>query len=480
MPYLMSLFFLPLVSALLMGFLKGITRQQQQWLAFLLSLLPLAFLLGSYPHWLGAEERYPWFPFLSIEFSLKVDFLSLLFLYLTAIVTPISILSLNPGKINRPHYLYSLILFLQGLLIGFFTANDLVVFTVFWEAMLFPLYFIISIWGGVNRKNAAFKFIVYLIAGSSLMIIGLLALYYSAGLETFAIDQLSNDSMIYSPWVFAVFALAFAVKAPLFPFHGWLPDSYYEAPIPGSILLAGLLSKASIYGFLRVGIGLFPSHMIEWSSIFLWLAIIGVFYGGLVAWMQDDFKKVIAYSSFSHVNFILVGIFAWSQISQSGAVMQAFNHGITITALFLIVGWLYERVNTTDLNTFGGLARYFPQLCWITLFFVLSSIALPGLNNFIGEIMILWGLFISQPFPAALLASTVILSALYMLKWMQQIYFGRPSQLSFMYRDISKKEIAICLPLILIILGVGVYPAPIITKIKPSEHAIAIAPNERE
>ncbi|KAF3362729.1 NADH-quinone oxidoreductase subunit M [Chlamydiales bacterium STE3] len=478
MPYLMGLFLLPFfaVGAVLIS--RGISSKQLQWLALLLSLMPLAFLIGCHPHWIGSSVQHDWMPFLSIQFYLRIDSLSLLFLYLTAIIIPISILAIHPDQLESAHYFYALVLFLQGLLIGFFTARDLVFFVIFWEAMLLPLYFIINGWGGEKRQAASLKFLVYLIAGSCLMVVGLLALYSAAPIATFDLDQLAHSSATHSVWIFAIFALAFAVKTPLFPFHGWLPDAYYEAPTAGTILLSALLSKAGIYGFLRVGVGLFPELMMEWSSLFLGLAIVGVFYGGFAAWGQTDYKRLLAYSSFSHVNFILAGVFAWSQIAHSGAILQAFNHGITITALFLVAGWLSERIKTTSMETTSGLAQYLPSLCWLTFFFVLSAIALPGLNNFVGEIMILWGLFIPNPWMASILAATVILSALYMLRWMQKMYFGRPSGSGHLLQDISKKEFAIAFPLIILILWIGIYPAPFIESIKQTNEKMALAITE--
>lgn len=461
MPHLLLLFLIPLFSSI---FLFALQRYSKQWIAVSLSLIPLCLLLYYHGTWIGSEFNANWFDALSIRFHLRVDTLSLIFLYLTAIVTPISLLAIS-DKIASPSFFYGLVLFLQALLIGFFTTQDLVVFTIFWEAMLLPLYFIINGWGGQHRQSAAYQFIIYLIAGSSLMVAAVLALYFTS--STFDLDQLSQTAESQAPWIFGVFALAFAVKTPLFPFHGWLPDAYYEAPTSGTILLSALLSKAGIYGFLRIGAGLFPQTLLEWSPLLLGLAIAGVFYGGFAAWMQNDFKRLIAYSSLSHVNFILAGIFAWNHISESGAILQAFNHGITITALFLSAGWLEERTGSTSIDFISGLAKYLPHLCWLTLFFVLSSVALPGLNNFIGEIMILWGVFIHHPWQASILAATVIISVMYMLRWMQKVYFEIPSPFQPSWIDIGKKEFAIALPLIAIILWIGIYPTPLLNRISP-------------
>jgi NADH-quinone oxidoreductase subunit M len=302
-----------------------------------------------------------------------------------------------------------------------------------------------------------------MIAGSTLMVAAVLSLYLVSG--SFNLDVLANAAP-YAAWACAIFLLAFAVKTPLFPLHAWLPDAYCEAPAVGTILLSALLSKAGIYGFLRIGLELFPTLMREWSPLLLSLAIAGVFYGGLAAWMQNDFKRLIAYSSFSHVNFILAGLFVWNAPAQSGAVLQALNHGVTITALFLAAWWLEERIGTTAINKVKGYAKFMPHLCWLTLVFVLSNVALPGMNNFIGELMILLGLFRDNPWLAAILSLTVVLSVIYMLRWMQNVYFEAPSFFQERWVDISGKQFAMALPLVVLIFWVGVYPAPLLALIQ--------------
>ncbi len=450
MSLLLLLFLIPLfVSAL-----SAVIRLHKP-IAFALSLTPLALLLYG----VESDLSYPWFAPLAINFHLHVDPISKVFLYLTAIVIPFSILAVR----RESRLFFPLVFLLQGLLIGFFTARDLVLFTIFWESIILPLFFIINIWGGENRKMAAMQFLIYMIAGSVLLVAAVLSVYLTVG--TFDMDQLVNMSPV--PWVAAIFFLAFAVKTPLFPFHGWLPDAYYEASPSGSILLAAILSKAGIYGFVRIGLELFPSYLTAWSPILLALAITGVFWGAFAAWRQNDYKRLIAYSSFSHVNFILVGLFVWNQTAEVGSVLQAFNHGITITALFLVAGWLETRLRTTSMGAGSGLAKYLPNLCWLTLFFVLSSVALPGMNNFIGELLILFGLFNHSMWLAALLGLTVILSVVYMLRWMQKVYFETPSPTQTTYKDIRVKELLIALPLMVLILWIGLYPTPLLKQIEP-------------
>jgi len=484
MPKLMWLFIIPFLSSFLAFVFPPISGKHKKYLATALSFLPLLILLiFGFNNWIGDRVEYAWLPPLSIEFYLKVDSLSLLFLYLTAIIVPITLLAVRSDDLPFPNTFYGFVLLLQGLLIGFFTARDLVVFAIFWEAMLFPVYFIITLWGKDHRRTAALKFLIYMIAGSSLMIAAVLALYFASvanhGAGTFNLDVLAGiaSHAPYAAWICAIFVIAFSVKTPLFPFHGWLPDAYYEASTSGTILLSALLSKAGIYGFLRIGLGLFPDIMREWSPLLLGLAITGVLYGGLAAWMQSDYKRLIAYSSFSHVNFILAGIFVWDIAAHEGAILQALNHGITITGLFLVAGWLEERLGSTAMGPFSGIAKFLPQLCWLTMIFVLSSVALPGTNSFIGELLILFGLFGEHPWLTFILGLTVILSVIYMLRWMQNVYFDAPKgSLHGIRSDIRIKELAIAAPLVILILWVGIYPNPVLQKVIPAaEKDISVA-----
>jgi len=479
MPWLMVLFVVPFIASIAAFACFSLSGKNLKRFALVLSLLPLAILLYDHAGLVGAHIQYDWLPVLSIQFHLRVDSLSLLFLYLTAIVVPASILAVHSENLAFPNIFYGLVLLLQGLLIGFFSARDLALFTIFWEAMLLPLYFMINIWGKSQRQKASLKFLIYMIAGSALMVAAVLALYATSAPGTFNLDVLvrTASSSPYSIWIFAIFMLAFAVKTPLFPFHAWLPDAYYEASVPGTILLAGILSKAGIYGILRIGMELFPGLMIEASPLLLGFAIAGVFYGALNAWVQTDYKRLLAYSSLSHINFILAGLFVWSQTAHTGAILQALNHGINITALFLVAGWLEERLGTTAIGQASGLAKYMPQLCWVTLMIVIASVAVPGTNNFVGEFLILFGLFAINPWQAAFLGLSIILSVVYMLRFMQKVYFEKPSNFQNQWVDIKAREIAIALPLIAIILWIGIYPAPLIKTIE--SYAINIVPGTK-
>lgn len=478
MPSLMWLFVAPIAASgavFASYFLHG---KSLKYFAWALSLLPLAILLYGLKGWIGADVNYAWLPALSISFHLHVDTLSLFFVFLTAVIIPVSLMAVHSKDLAHPHTFFGLVLLLQGLLIGFFTARDLALFTIFWEAMLLPLYFIILLWGGPQRERAAIQFLIYMIAGSALMVAAVLALYFAAasnaGGGTFNMDALAKVSTAapYAVWIFAVFLLAFAVKTPLFPFHAWLPDAYTQAPVTGTILLSALLSKAGIYGILRIGMELFPVFLKEWSPYLLGLAIAGVLYGALAAWSQTDYKRLIAYSSFSHVNFILAGLFVWNDTANGGAILQAVNHGVTMTGLFLAAGWLEERIGSTAIGKAGGLAQFMPHLCWLTLFFVLSSVALPGTNNFVGEVLILFGIIGENPWAVVFLALTVVLSVVYMLRWMQNVFFQEPGFFQDRWIDIKGREFTIAVPLVALILWIGIYPAPLLRQIMPAAETI--------
>lgn len=445
---------LPLIASVIAFFLPRLIVRRA---SFFMSLIPLAFLIIGNTGWIGQKIDIPWFQPLNVNFHLSVDNLSLIFLFLTAVIIPISLVA---SKVNDRGY-YGLIFLLEALLFAFFTTRDLAFFTLFYEAMLIPLYFIISIWGGDNRGRAALRFIVYMVAGSFLMVAAVLSIYMVYG--TLNLDKLPE---LTSPIIFAIFLLAFAVKTPLFPFHAWLPETYVAAPTGGTILLSALLSKAGIYGIIRILLEHFPTLLVQWSPVLLALALAGVFYAGFAAWRQSDYKRLIAYASLSHVNFILVGLFVWSKYGHEGAILQSINHAITIAALFLVAGWLEQRIGTREIGRISGLGKFLPYLCWLTLFFVLASVALPGTNNFVGELITLVGLFNYNYWLGGVLALSVILTVLYMLRFMQKTYFEEPLFFKDPWVDIGWKEFVIAAPLIFIILWIGIYPTPVLEQIE--------------
>jgi len=299
------------------------------------------------------------------------------------------------------------------------------------------------------------------------MVLAVLSLYFSVGTFDIATLMKSSQTIPFAPYLFFVFLIAFAVKTPLFPFHAWLPDSYCQSSTAGTILLAAVLSKAGIYGILRIGYGFFPTLLLSWSPILLCFAVIGVLYGAFAAWGQNDFKRLIAYSSLSHVNFILAGLFVYNEYTGTGSILQSVNHAVTVTGLFLVVGWLSERLDSTLMGSATGIAKYVPRLAWITLFFVLSAVALPGLNNFVSEVLILFGVFIYNPWFAGTLGLTVILSVIYSLRFYQSIYFGTANSIQKNWVDLSFKEVCVTVPLIALILWLGIYPKPVLLEIEP-------------
>lgn len=466
---LLLLVFIPFLSAAFIVLTSRFNQSEisKKILTFLLSLLPLSIMLYEYGNWNGASVDLPWIPALGINFHLSVDILSLIFISLTVLICPIAVFAVETTSSSM--LFYALILLLQGALLILFTARNLALFTIAWEAILLPVYFILIQWGGPKRQAAALQFFIYMITGSALFVAAVLGIYFSVPTSTFNLDLLSEvtSSTRYAPLFFAIFLLAFAVKTPLFPFHAWLPETYYQAPFAGSILLAALLSKAGIYGLARIGFGLFPDLMADYGPYMLGLAIIGTLYGALAAWTQNDYKLLIAYSSFSHVNFILAGLFISTAVAMQGAILQAFNHGITITALFLAAAWLEQRTHSTAFKATSGITQIFPKLSWLTLVFVLSSIAIPGTNNFVGELMILFGLITKNVWLTALLGLTIIFSAMYMLRWMEKVYFGELKETTIGgISDIGTKEFIMAMPLIALILAVGIYPQPILQKLE--------------
>lgn len=476
MTQLLLLFITPLIGSIFLFLLKGIPAKFLKLTAFLISLIPLVMLITWREEWIGSDLFFHWIPHLSIDFHLNVDSLSYIFLWITALIIPFSLLTAKCVNLEYPNLFYGLILLLQSLLICFFTAKDLALFTIFWEGMLLPLYFLIGLWGGPQKRSAAIQFLIYMIAGSSLLVAAVLALFFAAGAQTFNMDELATiaKGAPHAIFLFAIFALAFAVKTPLFPFHSWLPLTYFESSTSITILLSAVLSKAGIYGFLRIGNGFFSEQMQEWSFSLAFLAIIGVFYGGFAAWRQSDFKKLIAYSSFSHVNFILAGAFTWTALAQTGAILQSLNHALIITALFYMAGRLSTRLGGTSMKSVQGLGQWMPKLCWLSLFFALASISLPGTNSFIGELLILAGLFAAHPFLASALALSVILSAMYMLRWIQNVFFNEPISPNPSWTDLSRREWIVLLPLIALILWIGLYPMPTIDIIEPGVESILL------
>lgn len=420
-------------------------------------------------------ENISWIPTLGINYSVGIDGISLLLVMLTTFLTPIVILaSWSAVEEKVKEYMIAMLILELGM-IGVFVATDLFLFYVFWEVMLIPMYLLIGIWGGPRRIYAAVKFVLYTMVGSVLMLLAILYLYFmnyqQAGEYSFSLFDFYklNIPIEVQPWLFLAFALAFAIKVPMFPFHTWLPDAHVEAPTGGSVILAGVLLKMGTYGFLRFCLPLFPNAAFKFMPYFCVLAIIGIIYGALVSMVQKDIKKLVAYSSVSHLGFVVLGIFAFNQQGMEGSIIQMINHGLSTGALFLLVGMIYERRHTRMIADFGGLAKTIPVFSTLFIIVALSSIGLPGLNGFIGEFLILVGTFQANRVYAAFAATGIILAAVYMLWMAQRFLFGEIThEENRKVSDVNFRELVVILPVIFFIILIGVYPQPFLEKMHAS------------
>lgn len=424
-------------------------------------------------------HKFSWIEGLNIYYFVGVDGLSLLLVLLTTFLTPLTLISSWSSIENKVKEFTFFMLLLETGMIGVFVSLDLFLFYIFWEAMLIPMYFIIGIWGGKERIYAAIKFFLYTMFGSLLMLVAIiwLAVYASESLGYFTTDisqlykvapTIARDIQL---WMFLAFGLSFAIKVPLFPLHTWLPDAHVQAPTAGSVILAGVLLKMGTYGLLRFNLPLFPEASLYFAPYFSVLAVIGIIYGALVAMVQTDMKKLVAYSSVSHLGFVVLGIFAMTQESVQGAVIQMINHGLSTGALFLLVGVIYERTHTREIADYGGIAKLVPFFAFSLMFASLSSVGLPGLNGFIGEFLILLGSFKSGVLNSwwftAFAATGVIFAAVYLLWMYQRVVFGDVKNPSLNgLKDMSAREIFVMIPIFILIVWIGIYPS---TFLKVSE-----------
>jgi NADH-quinone oxidoreductase subunit M len=486
-PYLLSLItYLPAAGALLLWLLPSTQERFIRWFSFLLSLLvfllSLALIAGFDPasHTMQFEERLGWISFsgMGIFHHLGVDGLSLFLVLLTTFLSPIAILSSFTAVQEKTRSYYALLLLLETGMIGVFLAIDMVLFYVFWEVMLIPMYLLIGIWGGHNRVYAAVKFILYTMAGSLLMLVGIIYLHNIAGSGGFNLIAITNQLRAGQPvlsttqeqWLFLAFFLAFAIKVPLFPFHTWLPDAHVEAPTAGSVLLAGVLLKMGAYGMLRFCLPMFPHAAVTFAPYISALAVIGIIYGALVSMVQPDLKKLVAYSSVSHLGFVVLGIFAFNMQGIEGASYQMLNHGLSTGALFLLVGMIYERRHTRLIEDFGGLAHQMPIYAMVFMIITLSSIGLPGLNGFVGEFLILLGTFAAgKTLFTALAVTGVIFSAVYMLWMYQRVFLGELNRdENRRLPDLNGRELACLLPIIIMIVWMGLYSSTFLRRMDAS------------
>lgn len=474
-PILSQLIFLPLAGALLLGLSPFGNIARARWTAlgvslanFLVSLTLLSgFDTGSAE--MQYVERMAWIPDIGVTYLLGIDGISLLMVLLTTFTAVVSVLCSWRAITEGVAGFMAALLVMEAGMIGVFVSFDLVLFFLFWEIGLVPMYFLIGIWGGERRLYATIKFFLYTLFGSVFMLVGIVALYQAHGGMTgeYTFDLLKLSAVHYSPvlqmWVFLSFFLGFAIKVPLFPFHTWLPDAHVEAPTAGSVILAGVLLKMGTYAFLRFSLPLLPEASLAASPWILTLSVVGIVYGAFLAMAQTDIKKLVAYSSVSHLGFVMAGIFALNRQGIDGAVLQMVNHGISTGGLFLIIGMIYERRHTRLLADFGGIAKVMPVYAAFVMLIVLSSIGLPGTNGFVGEVLILLGLF-RESIPLAACATTgVILGAVYMLRMYQQFMFGEITiEANRNLSDLSFREVATLLPVAGLILWIGIYPAPLL------------------
>jgi NADH-quinone oxidoreductase subunit M len=423
-------------------------------------------------------HRVPWIPSLGVDYFLGVDGISIYLVLLTSLLGPIVVLSAWRSVGERVREFHFLLLLLQAGILGAFLSLDLFLFYMFWELMLIPMYLLIGVWGGPRRIYAAIKFVLYTIVGSLLMLVAILYLYFAyhaqTGIYTFDLLRLYGTELTGSQQglLFAAFALAFAIKVPVFPLHTWLPDAHVEAPTAGSVILAGVLLKLGTYGFLRFALPLFPEAAHAAQPLFLVLAVIGIVYGALVAMVQTDIKKLVAYSSVSHLGYCMLGLFAFNISGFSGSLFQMINHGLSTGALFLLVGMVYDRRHTREIADFGGLAQVVPWFAAVFVLVTLSSIGLPGLNGFIGEFLVLVGAFGANRVAAVIATTGVVLGAVYMLWLVKRFLFGPlVHDENRKMPDLNAREAVLLLPILLFIVYLGVHPGPFLRRMEPSLQA---------
>jgi NADH-quinone oxidoreductase subunit M len=492
MPNLLTiLILLPVAGALALvgySFVSSRREEHYRWIALIVTVATFAVSLlllrgvGASGAEFRFEENVSWIGSIGARYHVAVDGISLWLVLLTTLLMPIAVLSSWTSVRKRQLAYYVFLLILEMAMIGVFVSLDLLLFYLFFEASLIPMFFLIGIWGGERRIYAAVKFFIYTAVGSLLMLVGILALYftyhtfdYPALLQALTANPLAGRAEFA---LFVAFALAFCIKVPLFPVHTWLPDAHTEAPTAGSVILAGVLLKMGTYGLLRFNIGLFPNQAREWAWFIIILAVIGIIYGALVAMVQPDVKRLVAYSSVSHMGFVVLGLFSFTELGMQGALYQMLNHGVSTGALFLFVGFIYERRHTRMINEFGGLAKPMPWFSTLFVFASLSSIGLPFLNGFVGEFFILLGTWTSRavghPWITTMLAATgVIWAAVYMLWMLQRVVFGKitnpeNAELS----DLNARELGLLVPLVVLMLFMGVYPRVFLDRSQPSVETI--------
>lgn len=476
-----AIILVPLLTAIVLGFLPRSRPDYLKLTALVgstIAAVMTAYLLSKFDGTSGDMQFVTdrsWVASLGLSWAFGVDGISLFLVVLTGLLFPVALLTTSPTHDPKPYYIWLMLLMTGSF--GAFLALDLLLFFLFFEIILIPMYFLIGGWGHGNRVYAAMKFFLYTMAASALMLVGIIALAIIAAQDTgteisFDVRELAERTPFLGETtqllIFLSFALAFAVKVPLFPVHTWLPDAHTEAPTSGSVILAGVMLKLGTYGLLRFGLFLFPQTVHDLAPVFLTLGVIGIVYGAAVATMQRDLKRLVAYSSVAHMGFIVLGIFAFNSQGLEGSVLQMVNHGISTGALFILVGWIYERRHTREIAALGGLQRSAPIFAAVFTLVMLSSIGLPGLNGFVGEFLVLLGAFSSARWWAVVAASGVILAALYLLWAYQRSFHGPAEGDNADMADLKVSELLGIAPLLVLIVFLGIYPKPVLDRIAPS------------
>ncbi len=490
-PILTIVTFLPLLGAIILLFINGEKQERIKRVALAIAFvdfiisLPLFILFKSDTADFQFVQNVPWIKEFGISYHVGIDGISLFLFLLTSFLSLICILASWNIKDRIKEYMIAMLILQTGML-GVFISLDLFLFYMFWELMLIPMYLIIGVWGGPRRIYATIKFFVYTMAGSVLMLIAIIFLYFmhynATGEYTFDLLKIYNLDIPLGAqfWLFLAFFFAFAIKVPMFPFHTWLPDAHVEAPTAGSVILAGVLLKMGTYGFVRFSLPLFPYASHQFIPLITWLAVAGIIYGALVAMVQEDLKKLVAYSSVSHLGFVILGIFVFNIQGMEGGILQMINHGLSTGALFLIVGMLYERRHTRLIADYGGVTKKMPILAIFFMVMTLSSIGLPGLNGFVGEFLVLLGTFKSNVLLAVIATTGVILSACYMLWMFQRVMFNKiTNPENSKLKDINRRELALLLPITILIFWIGIYPKPILSRMDASVNHLLTQVDEK-
>ena len=481
-PLLTLITFFPLVGAIILLFLNKEKKEAIRWVTLIVALLEFLFSLPLFFNFrldtaaMQFVEKVPWIPDYGMTYFLGIDGISLFLVLLTTFFTLVSMIACWQDIQEKVKEFMICLLFLETGMVGVFVALDLFLFYVFWEVMLIPMYLLIGVWGNPKRRiYAAVKFFIYTMVGSVLMLVAILVLYFHHGATTgtYTFDLLTlyklQVPLNVQFWLFLAFGLAFAIKVPMFPFHTWLADAHTEAPTVGSVLLAAILLKMGTYGFLRFNIPLFPNASHQLIPLVSILALIGIIYGALVCLVQKDLKRLIAFSSVSHLGFVMLGLFALNLQGIEGGILQMLNHGFSTGALFLLVGMIYERRHTRMIEDFGGLWKQMPVFAAFFIVVTLSSIGLPGLNGFVGEFLILVGTFKATGLYAVLAATGIILAAAYMLWMYQRVMFGELTKAeNKVLKDLSGREILVLASVTLFIVWIGIYPNTFLSRIEPT------------